>query len=60
MNCTQNEKISQVSEETLVTGIDIERIFKVNATRKNIPVAFTLNVIGVAFSLKVKEIQKEG
>ena len=23
MNCTQNEKISQVSEETLVIGIDI-------------------------------------
>ena len=23
MNCTQNEKISQVTEETLVTGIDI-------------------------------------
>jgi hypothetical protein len=37
-----------------------QRIFKVNATRKNIPVAFTLNVIGVAFSLKVKEMQKEG
>ena len=23
MNCTQNEKISQVTEETLVIGIDI-------------------------------------
>jgi hypothetical protein len=33
----------------------LKRILKVNATRKNIPVAFTLKVIGVAFSLKVKE-----
>ena len=27
MNCTQNEKISQVTEETLVIGIDIALLF---------------------------------